>query len=306
MQLLQADTLGRIVDDGLTREWLSRTGLTSWAGDVSMGCEAPAIIELSSAVEDGFHIDRQTKERRPDLLSYADVRFTVDLAVPCRKCKACLRRDRRRWETRIQRECSRANRTWMATYTISPAARMMVEGTRKDVPIDSDDYFALLWVERVRVLSRELQLHLKRVRKSVDKPIRFFAVFEPHRDGWPHIHMLIHADHELLKKQCGTWNLGFQKVKLVQEGAGALYVAKYCAKEGSSVRASVRYGEEPEMTGTLLPEEEDLSPKAHATSEAVKDGHSKIGILEAVTEPGENSYDSNYKPGSTSWFRGQT
>ena len=72
-------------------------------------------------------------------------------------------------------------------------------------------------------------------------------VAEAHKDGYPHIHLLVHEVFQPIPKREieRQWPYGFTKVKLVQDQAAANYVAKYLAKDmRTRVRASQHYGEE--------------------------------------------------------------
>lgn len=77
-------------------------------------------------------------------------------------------------------------------------------------------------------------------------PFRFLAVFERHKDGFPHLHLLIHEQGQPLTKSAiqAEWRLGFSQCKLVDQGPkAAFYVAKYLGKDAATrIRASVRYG----------------------------------------------------------------
>ncbi|QTP64304.1 hypothetical protein HUT03_05130 [Candidatus Liberibacter africanus] len=69
---------------------------------------------------------------------------------------------------------------------------------------------------------KRVTLFLKRLRTNTKKTFRYFYVFEKHKTGNPHVHMLIHQDpdQELLKKAeiQNEWNYeGFSHVRLLQE-----------------------------------------------------------------------------------------
>lgn len=112
--------------------------------------------------------------------------------------------------------------------------------------------------ERTRLIvaevSKECTKWMKRLRKSADHPpITYLMVFEPHKDGTPHVHALIH-ERDLFRpvtyrQITGAWHYGFAHAKLVDSSTGeqtAGYVAKYISKSmAGRVRASLGYGDQP-------------------------------------------------------------
>jgi hypothetical protein len=173
------------------------------------------------------------------------------MAVACRKCDGCLKHRRNLWAARAASEIQTSTRTWFLTLTVAPEHRFRLglkaekqylrAGGEVLTDLDPEEQFKLM----CRVLNRELTLSLKRMRKT--NPFRFLAVFERHKDGFPHLHLFIHENGKPLTKSAiqAEWRLGFSQCKLVDEGPkAAFYVAKYLAKEAATrVRASVRYGQ---------------------------------------------------------------
>lgn len=97
---------------------------------------------------------------------------TVEFTVRCRKCDACRTANAHHWAFRAQRELEAAQRTWFVTLTLNPAMQMMI-AARKTTP------------------RKLLTLWVKRIRKAGYK-VRYFAAFESHKSGDPHIHVLLH------------------------------------------------------------------------------------------------------------------
>lgn len=156
--------------------------------------------------------------------------------VRCRKCGPCLRFRQHHWMRRMELEIQLAQRSWFVTFTTSPEARYCLYA-----PLGDEPSFA----QMCNALNRELTLYLKRLRKGYG-PLRCVFVHEPHKDGYPHLHGIIHEVHgqePLLKRFVQSqWRLGFSKVVLADPGA-ARYLTKYLAKEARArVRASRQYG----------------------------------------------------------------
>lgn len=103
------------------------------------------------------------------------------------------------------------------------------------------------FVELCAELGREVTLMLKRLRKQTGVTFKYLLVFEKHKSGLPHCHMLMHEQssdsplrHAALTAQ---WKLGYSKFKLCESVKSAWYVSKYLAKSVEArVRASLRYG----------------------------------------------------------------
>lgn len=187
----------------------------------------------------------------PDFLDPGASPLPVTLKVACRKCEGCLTHRRNLWAARATDEIRLSRRTWFVTLTVSPENRFRLglaaekqylrPGGETLADLKPDELFRL----QCKVLSKELTLSLKRMRKKAR--FRFLAVFERHKDGFPHLHLLIHENVQPITKSAiqAEWRLGFSQCKLVDDRPGAaFYVAKYLAKEAATrVRASVRYGQ---------------------------------------------------------------
>lgn len=166
----------------------------------------------------------------------------MTLWTRCRKCKACLKARQWFWTQRIRNEVGAWPRTWFGTLTVNPDARARLCYAASVLPAsrgNDDDYRKLC-----KALGREITLFIKRLRKNNKARFRYFLVFEKHKDGFPHVHLLLHEWSPISKRALeAEWRIGFTKFKLVKEMAMALYVAKYLTKSaGTRVRASGRYG----------------------------------------------------------------
>jgi len=85
---------------------------------------------------------------------------------------------------------------------------------------------------------------LKRLRAS-GHGIRYLMVPEPHANGFPHYHGLVHdvVGSTRIDDLVGEWDYGFSVVKHVRDANACKYVCKYLSKERfGRVRASRQYG----------------------------------------------------------------
>lgn len=162
----------------------------------------------------------------------------IDMKVPCRACKACLRLRARQWAARAGREYAAHNRTWFGTYTFGPLVRALISQHIASLALSERSE------ARLKMAGAYVGRYLKKVRKRGHK-IRYMFVPELHADGMVHYHALIHGDAELRWKDVTEpWPWGFTKVNLVTHGVREIrYVTKYLAKAKlGRVRASLCYG----------------------------------------------------------------
>lgn len=183
------------------------------------------------------------------------MRTTASLTVRCRKCLPCLKHRAKVWATRGQLELVAADRSWFGTMTVSPENRFIARlkadaynasrGVRWTSLSDAEQF-----KEIARVLRRDLQLFLKRVRKQSGARIRYLVTTEAHKDGFPHLHMLLHEYDGRVTKRCleQQWQLGLSHWRLVNglDHRVPWYVAKYLTKSIlAKPVASLRYGRPP-------------------------------------------------------------
>lgn len=177
-------------------------------------------------------------------------RLTMEIEAPCRKCPPCLRARAALWRNRALVEMARSARSWFGTLTLKPDQRvLMLNRARSRLHRQGLDFDALPDHERFRLvcdeINKELTLFFKRVRKNSGAKLRYCAVHEAHKDGFPHVHLMLHeregrATYRVLT---AAWPLGFSKFNLVDGPHVAAYVTKYLAKSMQArVRASVLYG----------------------------------------------------------------
>jgi len=175
------------------------------------------------------------------------------IGVACRKCDGCLRHRARLWTARAVDEITMSDRTWFGTLTVRPSERFRLGliAEKRFLRASSENLNEVSDADRYRylcaILGEECTKWLKRVRKQSGTCCRYLLVFERHKDGFPHCHLLLHEQGAPITKSVirMQWHLGFTQVKLVDDGpSAAFYVAKYLAKEATGrLRASQRYGQ---------------------------------------------------------------
>jgi len=170
--------------------------------------------------------------------SLDDGYMMLDLWVPCRKCAGCLDVRRWRWRRRAEIEFKAWPWTWFCTFTVSPEHRLRAAiAARRDYGSDS-------YENVVKVINKWYTRYMKRVRKESGAKIRFVLAAEPHANGFPHLHALVHEVSGHATKRClqGQWPYGFTNVRKGDISKTA-YVTKYIAKQMTGrVHASLHYG----------------------------------------------------------------
>lgn len=222
--------------------------------DIRGWCERP--IALRQEGECHF---REVTPRGVDAL--LDPSRTLVQFVQCRKCAGCRRWKRAMWSGRAALEFVQSHRTWLGTLTFGPEERYrVVTLARRRVP----NFDTLTLGERFRELLRELQPHVRlflmRLRKGQAKAqvppmeFRYLVASEPHKDGFPHFHILLHEQKlhagvgrrqlEAQWRDCQSGiRLGHASFKLVRDVGGARYAAKYLGKyDADRVQCSLHYG----------------------------------------------------------------
>lgn len=214
--------------------------------DISGKCQSPVTVEVHGRAE------RKGSAKMLEVTPSSNRPNFVTMEVRCRKCERCLRQRSMLWRYRIQSEYSFAARTWLATLTLRPEVYAdMLNITRCRLVRKGVDLEALEpdaeWLEVERVGFEEVTKWIKRLKTNSGVPLRRLIVTEAHKSGVPHWHVLIHeqdAEKPIRHRQLsGSWPLGWDSYKLVNDHQGASYVAKYLGKElRARVRASEFYG----------------------------------------------------------------
>ena len=205
--------------------------------------------------------------------------LTLDLPARCRRCEGCLSHRRRLWTARAVDMIRASRRTWFGTLTVRPEERFKMRiraerarlraGREAISSLDATEQFKLLATE----LGREATKWLKRLRAG-GAQFRYLLVFEEHKDGQPHIHVLLHefGDPIPYRRLENQWRYGFSHWRLVgTEEKAAVYVCKYLSKDlRTRVRASEGYGQ-AEMIRLLTERIERMRDTALCTSKAAVD-----------------------------------
>lgn len=208
--------------------------------DFSNGCEKPIEIALRG---------------KPDAITLglkmeADRDNFHTITAPCRKCRTCLNRRSKRWAAKAHTECKASSRTWFCTFTVEPQQRFLFKlaaqahAERRGciwAKLTSADKFEYIHGQ----IGPEITKFLKRIRKNSGAKLRYLLVVEPHKDGFPHYHMLLHEFDKPVRHAMLTdnWKHGFTRFKVVDTDRAPWYVCKYMAKTAlCRIRASQQYG----------------------------------------------------------------
>lgn len=119
-----------------------------------------------------------------------------------------------------------------------PTAMLTLTVSSKNYPAPED---------AARDLKRGLVALRKRIaRRWPGEKMPFLAVFEKHKSGWPHLHLLIRARfipvnwlREVWTEITGSWNVNIRKIETV--GQAAYYCAKYIGKDLASFASCKRW-----------------------------------------------------------------
>ena len=246
-----------------------RKTATSFEWDVAGKCEKPVPVELVGRPSAPLIVvGRNIANAKTVVVSPSKpVPLFIDLQVPCRKCGPCLKNRANYWRTRAASEIKISARTWFVTLTLRPDRTfyylelMRHNALARGIDADREDSNSR-FRRHCQEIGRELTMFLKRVRKNSRAKLRYCAVFEPHKSGDPHIHVLIHeviGNNPVTKRVIqDAWHDGFSTCKLVNLGdemKSAAYATKYITKDASTrIRASQRYGEGGISPSALLRE----------------------------------------------------
>lgn len=230
--------------------------------DISNGCGQPHIVNLVSDLTDRSimasrphqHIERfedgtftvkssmKVVKIRKDILDNSIKQpYYIDLVTPCRtKCEVCRQHRAKVWAQRAYHETAYSSRTWFMTLTCSPhqrvRAHILARQKYGNETFNSISKIVMSW----------FTLYLKRVRKQSGVKFRYLLAVEPHKDGFPHLHVLIHERGQEIRKRLleAQWrSIGITSCELVQNGKASAYVTKYIAKQFEArIRASLKYG----------------------------------------------------------------
>lgn len=170
---------------------------------------------------------------------------------------------------RAAHEQAFAKRTWFSTYTFRPAERAKVMKLASSMNREKTQGGRLVAASGVSIAK-----YFKRLRRAGFE-LRYLCVPEPHRDGFPHWHALVHDQRgdlnwETLSSQ---WRDGFSVVKLVRDAKALRYVTKYLHKANHGrVRASLNYGETEAERQQFLAESRQSEGLRERALDALEEG----------------------------------
>lgn len=133
----------------------------------------------------------------------------------------------KRWSCQV---CSQLNRRRVISIAVKAKPRALLTLTVSSKQYPDPDLAADALKRGLRLLRLRLQRHEKL------KNFRFLAVFEKHKSGFPHLHLLIKGEYipwQMLRKWweeiTGSTHIDIRRIK--STGAAAYYVAKYIGKD---------------------------------------------------------------------------
>lgn len=220
-------------------------------------CDAPVVVSIlarrrvkRSAVGVALHQGQPAME----LVAYH----------PCRQCGKCRLIRKWQWEMRMKYETTISERTWFVTLTLSAKARADMN---RQVAIRANNDRVLLrererWQYQDEVMYDWVRDYLKRCRYHFEAwggaRLRFVSVSEAHKDGTPHMHLLMHTKanitYRLLRR--AKWGHGFVDARLA-DAETSEYLTKYLTKQAGRVRASQWYGDSARVLAADLHSIED-------------------------------------------------
>lgn len=264
-------TTDRLVREALLGGGGRRTGMAHVEWDISgngkLRCLDPRFQRLHGIDDRPF---KKGPKRNPQWL---------ELTVPCRKCRNCLRLRALMWAHRAKWEIEQSERSWFGTLTIRPDVQLHLDWLARKAAAEAWDDFDYMTpderlIARHRQSNRMITKYVKRLRKAAEarvgghESVRVLIVMERHtgrypdgtprpKFGLPHYHALIHERTEgaLCKELLqGMWrHAGFSVWRVVNReltGKAAWYVSKYLSKEMvARVRASKDYGGHTRQSG---------------------------------------------------------
>lgn len=135
------------------------------------------------------------------------------IAVPCGKCAVCLQNKRSDWFIRLREEWKISKSAWFITLTYN------------------DENLPVTEFGEISLCKRDIQLFIKRLRKTTSEKIRYFVCGEyGSNTNRPHYHMLLfnfnYAINDVKKYVNNCWNCGNVDVGFVTDRS-INYTAKY-------------------------------------------------------------------------------
>lgn len=158
---------------------------------------------------------------------------TPPLLARCRWCMKCEQASAYHWEIRSRNEFARGFRNVFFTGTWSKTHREMM---RSRAPTEAE--LGALAYSAVTPFHKFAEIWL-------GQTIRYLYVLERHKDGFPHVHGLLHmTEYAPVRWLNGLWPFGHSRVRLAN-AKDAAYVCKYVNKSRNAstrLRCSQSYG----------------------------------------------------------------
>lgn len=269
---------------------------------VVRGVASQLLTRLKAAIPEGFDmLDgewlnlRDDAEWRRSAPSFDPAKqMSAYLSVRCRRCETCNAAKSKIWAHRAKAEMQVSRRTWFVTLTVHPGHRFNMQMRAQQRirehldKLDPDDQFRAL----VSQLGPHCGRWLKRLRKASGCRFRYLLVMEPHEDGFPHVHALLHEVEGSLTERGirrAWWLSKISQAKLVDQfdKKVAWYVCKYIAKHPQTrIRASLRYGQVEDRLSELVSVLSNSLRAAKGASAMHEDPASGAGVLSLSS--GEN------------------
>lgn len=143
----------------------------------------------------------------------------------------------KRWSCEV---CAIRNRNRVIAIARAANPRALLTLTVRSTDYESPEAAA----EALKRGLRLLRLRLSRHKRALD--FQFLAVFEKHKSGYPHLHLLIKGKfipwqtlRTMWEAITGSYQVDIRKIK--SQGQAALYCAKYIAKDLSSFPGCKRW-----------------------------------------------------------------
>lgn len=183
--------------------------------------------------------------------------------IACRKCPKCrvhrLLQLSRKADDEISYRTSIGHRSWLGTLTLHPEARteMWARTVHPGSTPDADMGRRAEWI--LRRNTEWLRRVRYRIKTRVNGNIRYLRVVEFHKDGTPHLHLLLHGAIRKHYLEDSRWDLGFTRFKLIRTPGAARYVMKYLGKDAHSSQYFVQHSKYYGAWGTEPMKRSDIA-----------------------------------------------
>lgn len=161
----------------------------------------------------------------------------INVRSRCRRCGACMEMRRYHWQCRSVWETMHSDKTCFVTLTFGRAARASIFSRAAIADKSKRNSSQRLFDAAGTTITQY-------VRDLRELDARYLFVPEPHANGFPHYHALVHvSDLVRLEQLSSPWDRGYGAWKWVRDRGAITYVTKYLAKgRHGRIRASLKYG----------------------------------------------------------------